>query len=102
MIQFHSPAAGVMAALYAGVVEQADTGDLKSPVGNNVRVRLPSSVPIYIKGRLQMTKEELEKIALKKEIALKNMALAPNRYEKEKYKGEISAYVWILENCAVQ
>lgn len=49
-----------------------------------------------------MTKEELEKIALKKEIALKNMALAHNRYEKEKYKGEVFAYVWILENCAVQ
>ena len=31
--------------LYAGVVELVDTGDLKSPGGDTVRVRVPSPAP---------------------------------------------------------
>ena len=32
---------------YGGVVEQADTRDLKSLVGNNVRVQIPSPAPNF-------------------------------------------------------
>lgn len=34
-----------MTALYAGVAEMADAWDLKSQVGDSVRVRFPSPVP---------------------------------------------------------
>ncbi len=37
--------------LAAVVVESVDTGDLKSPGSDTVRVRVPSTAPI-IKGRL--------------------------------------------------
>lgn len=35
----------IFISIYAGVVKLADTRDLKSRVGNSVRVRIPSPAP---------------------------------------------------------